>query len=229
LSFASAADPPPGLFRKVMAKETANEAARDDYMYRQTVVVNDLDKRGAALGEYREVLDVIFSPTHKRTEEIVGKPSNTLQRLILTKQDFDDIRNIQPLLITKDTAFFYDAKYKGEETVDDIPCWVLRIEPRQVLEGERLFDGMIWVDQSDFSVIRLEGQAVPQIETAKQENLFPHFTTIRAKVDGKYWFPRETYANDTLWFRTGPQRMRMVIRYVNYRRFSADTRIEYGK
>ena len=88
---------------------------------------------------------------------------------------------------------------------------------------------MMWVDEKDFSVIRIEGQAVPQIQTMKQENLFPHFTTVRASVDGKFWFPVETYADDTLYFRNGPLRMRMTIRYGNYKRFSADSKIEFSK
>ena len=46
---------------------------------------------------------------------------------------------------------------------------------------------------------------------SKSENLFPHFTTLRQKVDGDFWFPVATYADDTLYFRTGPQRMRLVM------------------
>ena len=76
-------------------------------------------------------------------------------------------------------------------------------------------------------MIRLEGQAVPQIVTTKQENLFPRFTTVREKMDGKFWFPVTTYGDDTLEFRTGPQRVRLTIRYANYRRFGAETKIEY--
>ncbi len=66
--------------------------------------------------------------------------------------------------------------------------------------GQRLFDGMLWVSKKDYSVIRSEGQAVPQIHTLKSENLFPHFTTLRQKVEGDYWFPVMTYGDDTLVF-----------------------------
>ncbi|MGH9630675.1 MAG: hypothetical protein ACRD7E_20370, partial [Bryobacteraceae bacterium] len=56
------------------------------------------------------------------------------------------------------------------------------------------------------------------------ENLFPHFTTIREKI-GEYWFPMHTYADDTLPFHTGPLRIRMTIRYSNYQRFGAESKI----
>jgi hypothetical protein len=111
--------------------------------------------------------------------------------------------------------------------VDDVECWVLAVRPRQTLEGQRLFDGLFWIDKRDYSIVRSEGQAVPQIRRIKSENLFPRFTTIREQVDGKYWFPVHTHADDTLDFRTGPQRIRLTIRYLNYKKFSADSTIQF--
>jgi hypothetical protein len=69
----------------------------------------------------------------------------------------------------------------------------------------------------------MQGQAVPQIRTMKSENLFPRFTTIRKPVDGKHWFPVYTYADDTLQFRTGPQRELLRIAYSEYKRFGAES------
>ncbi len=222
-----AAEPPPDLMRRVAERETANEAVRNEYMYRQTVTVEDLDDRGARLGQYREVRDIIFSPTGVRSEEVVEKPSNTLKRLKMTDEDLRDIREVQPVLMTRENAFLYESKFRGEEDLNGIPCWLVQIRPRQILAGQRLFDGTIWVDKSDYSIIQLEGQAVPQIRTTKSENLFPHFTTVREKIDKNYWFAVTTFGQDTLYFRTGPQRIRLIIRYANYRRFSADTKIEF--
>lgn len=213
--------------KRVAARETENEAARNDFTYRQTVVVQDLDLHGAMLGEYREVREIIFSPKMVRSEQVVEKARNTLKRLQLTEEDFRDIREIQPLLITAENLFLYESKFKGEETKDGVDCWVVGVRPRQILQGQRLFDGMIWVNKAGYAIVRLEGQAVPQIRTTKSENLFPHFTTIRKKIGEDYWFPVTTFADDTLYFRGGPQRIRMTIRYANYQRFSADTKIDY--
>jgi hypothetical protein len=130
--------------------------------------------------------------------------------------------------MTEDQLWNYDADYKGEEPVDGMDCFVLRIRPKHILSGQRLFDGMLWVKEDDFSVIRTEGQAVPQIITTKQENLFPRFTTIRRKVNG-YWFPAITSADDTLYFRTGPIREKLIIRYNDYRRFGSETTIRFDQ
>ena len=211
-----------------MAKrETETRAARDQYTYRQSVTVEELDQRGVRGGEYRETRDVIFSPTRERTEQMIGSPSRSLKRLVLTEEDFQDIRDIQPFVMTEDQLWNYETKFRGEEKMDDVDCWVLQVRPRQLLQGQRLFDGMLWVSQQDYAIVRMQGQAVPPVYHGKSENLFPRFTTLRKAVDGKHWFPYFTYADDTLPFRTGPQRIRLTIRYSNYKRFGAESNVTF--
>ena len=216
-------DPPPNLAKLVAHRETETEAERNEYTYRQAVTIDELDDRGAARGQYHETRDVIFSPLHDRTELMVGTPSNGLKNLILTETDFEDIRNIQPLVLTQDRLWNYETKFRGDETVDEVDCWVLGVRPRQILQGQRFFDGTLWVDKRGYNIVRMEGQAVPQIRTTKTENLFPRFSTIRKPLDGKHWFPVYTYADDTLQFRTGPQRIRLRIAYSDYKRFGAES------
>ena len=191
--------------------------------------MQEFDDHNLPAGQYREVRDIMFSPEKGRYETVIEAPRSTLKRIKLTEQDFADIRNIQPFLLTTDQVPLYSMKYKGEETMDGASCYVVYIEPRQILSTQRFFQGLLWVRQSDFSVVRSEGQAVPQIETLKEQNLFPHFTTIRHEIDGKWFFPVETYADDTLYFRSGPQRIRVTIRYAEYKRFGSDSIIRFNQ
>lgn len=226
---AAAEEPPADLIHRIIERETLTAQAQNNYTYEQTVVVEELDRRGTRTGQYRERREVIFSPAHERTERFVGKPESSLVRLKLTDEDFRDLREVQPFLLTQDRAFLYETKFRGEETVEGVACWVVQIRPRQILQGQRLFDGLLWVDKGSFSIVRSEGEAVPQIRTMHSENLFPRFTTVREKVDGDLRFPAITYADDTLQFVTGPQRMRLTIRYGKYQRFGADSRITFEK
>jgi hypothetical protein len=227
--WAAADDPPANLVRLIAARETETAQAQGNYTYRQTVTLDEMNPHGLVQGTYREVREIIFSPKEERSEQMVGKPFETLTHLKLTEEDFRDMREIQPFLLTKDQAFLYETHFRGEEMVDGVDCFVVQIRPRQILEGQRLFDGMLWVSKKDYSVIRSEGQAVPQIHTLKTENLFPHFTTLRQKVEGDYWFPVMTYGDDTLYFRGGAQRVRLTIRYSEYHRFGSDSKITFGK
>jgi len=179
-------DAPPNLAKLVALRESETETERNEYTYRQSVTIDELDNRGAARGQYRETRDIIFSPTHERTENLIGKPDNGLKYLTLTEEDFRDIRDIQPLVLTADRLWNYETKFRGEETMDAVDCWVLQARPRQILQGQRFFDGLIWVDKKQYNIVRMEGQAVPQIRTTKTENLFPRFTTIRKPIDGQH-------------------------------------------
>jgi hypothetical protein len=223
----SAEDPPADLIKRIRAVETAAQQAQSNYTYRQIVTVEELDNHGAIAGDYREVRDIIFSPTGQRTEQFIGSPQKRLKNLKLTDEDFRDIREIQPFLLTADQAFIYESRFRGEERMDGMDCWVVQIRPRQILQGQRLFDGSLWVDKLDYSVVRSEGQAVPQIMTSKSENLFPHFTTIRQKIDGVHRFPVTTHADDTLYFRSGPQRIKLIVRYSEYKKFGSDSKIVF--
>src|SRR5437868_6899775 len=72
-----AQEAPPNLAKLVAHRETETETERNEYTYRQTVTLEELDDHGAARGVYRETRDIIFSPQHDRTEQMIGSPSNS--------------------------------------------------------------------------------------------------------------------------------------------------------
>ena len=221
-----ASEPPPNLARLVAEREAKSEAERSQYTYKQWLTVEEFDRRGSKGGLYQERREVIFLPNGERVEQLIGRPNSTLKKLQMTPEDFRDIREIQPLLFTTERISLYETKIKGDEQIDGIDCWVLQVRPRQILEGMRMFDGIFWVDKRDYSIVRSEGRAVPQLHSTRpgKDNLFPYFTTVREKV-GDYWFPVLTFADDTLDFSSGPLRMKMTIRYKEYKRFGAESKI----
>ncbi len=226
---ALAADPPPNLVRLAAQQESRAEQARSKYLYKQIVLLEEIGKNGLRGGEYREQREVLFSPTGERSEQMVGKPWNTLSLIRLTDEDFRDMRDVQPMLLTKESLFHYKVESRGEETMDSIDCWVLAIQPRQILDGQRMFEGLLWVDKSDYSIIRSEGRAMPQIFKRKEENLFPRFTTIRKKMEGGFWFPAVTFSDDTLHFSSGSIRQRLKITYSDYKRFGSESSVTFGE
>ncbi|MBM3735692.1 MAG: outer membrane lipoprotein-sorting protein [Acidobacteria bacterium] len=226
LASSVAAQPPPNLAKLVAAREAQEREARMNYTYRQEVLIEEMAPRGGRAGDYRETREVVFSPETGRIERMVGKPFQSLVRLRLTDEDFRDIRDVQPFLFTSEDLWLYETRFKGEEAADGVDCWLLQVRPRQTHQGQRLFDGILWVDKRDYSVFKTEGVAVPQMFSKREENLFPRFTTFRDKVDG-HWFPVHTHSDDTLPFANGPLRMRMSIKYLNYRKFSATSSVTF--
>ena len=99
------------------------------------------------------------------------------------------------------------------------------LRPKKFEKNQRYFQGRIWVDQKDFGIVKTDGKAVPDIKKHGQENVFPRFETFRENIEGNYWFPTYTHSDDTLQFSSGGVRIRMTVRYENYKRFGSTIKI----
>ena len=224
-------DPPKGVtvdqvIQQFAAKEKEFKAARDHYTYTQDVTVQTID--GSTVdGEYREVFDVTYDDTGKRLENVTYAPLSTLQRIRMSPEDISDIRNLLPFVLTSDEIPEYNIAYAGQQKEDELDTYVFDIHPKQIEKGKRYFDGRVWVDQTDMQVVKTFGKTVPDIRKGHDENLFPRFTTYREQVDGHYWFPTYTRADDDLNFSSGPVRIREIVKYTNYKRFGSNVRITY--
>ena len=215
------------IIKKFAAKEKEFKEARDQYTYRQDVKVMTLDGETVD-GTYQEVFDVTFDDKGHRIKNVVFAPQPTLQRIQMTEEDMDDIENRLPFVLTSDELGEYDILYVGKQQQDELSTYVFDIAPKQIVGKKRYFQGRIWVDDHDFQIVETFGKTVPDIRKKKgQENLFPKFTTWREQVDGQYWFPTYTRAEDTLKFSIGDVKIREIVKYTNYKRFGAKSKILY--
>ncbi len=215
------------IIGKFAAKEKEFKKARDNYTYRQTVKVMELDDDGNVRGKHEMVSDIIFTPQGKRIEKVVYAPLSTLRRISISPEDDRDLRDIQPFVLTSDDIHKYNIRYLGRQRVDEIDTYVFFVSPKAIEKGERYFEGQIWVDDRDLQIVKTYGKAVPDIRGKGNENLFPRFETYREQIDGRYWFPTYTRADDTLHFQTGAQRIRMIVKYEDYKYFAAQSTIKY--
>jgi len=83
------------------------------------------------------------------------------------------------------------------------------------------------VDDRDLQIVKSYGRGVGTA-TKKSDNQFPKFETYREQVDGKYWFPTYTIANDTLHFKDNDQRIKQTVKYEDYKQFKSDVKITFG-
>src|SRR5688572_17771168 len=90
------------IIKRFSEKEREFRIARGNYTYRQEVQVQELNASDRVTGEYRVTSDIIFDPTGRRTEKIVYAPANTLRNISLSAEDLQDIREIQPFVLTAD-------------------------------------------------------------------------------------------------------------------------------
>jgi len=218
------------IIQRFAAKEKEFKEAYDQYGYRESAKMETLD--GSTVdGEFKETFDVSFDDAGHRVKNVVFAPLPTLTRLQMTRQDFDDLENGFPMVLTSDEISEYNVLYVGQQQEDELHCYVFDIAPKQIEGKKRYFQGRIWVDDHDFQIVKTYGQMVPETRLSKkgkgQENLFPKFTTWRQQIDGKYWFPTYTRADDTLHFVNQDVHIREIVKYENYRRFGSNVKITY--
>ena len=216
---------PDQIIQKFAARERDFKIARDAYTYRQDFTVQTLD--GSRVdGELRQVVDILFDDKGRRVENVVFAPQPSLTRLGMTKEDFDDLEKRLPFVLTSDEIGDYNILYVGQQQQDDLHTYVFDVAPRTIEKKRRYFEGRLWVDDQDFQIVKTEGKNVPDYRKG-QENLFPKFVTYREQIDGRYWFPTYTRADDTLHFKGGDVRIRITVKYSDYKRFGTRTRITY--
>ena len=219
------------IIRRFATKEKEFKEALDQYSYRETAKLQTLDG-DTPDGEFQEAFDVTFDDKGHRIKNVVFAPLPTLTRISMSREDYDDLENGFPMVLTSDDINQYNVLYAGQQQEDELHCYVFDVAPKQIEKNKRYFQGRIWVDDRDFQIVKTYGQMVPETRAKKgkigeNENLFPKFTTWREQVDGKYWFPTYTRADDTLHFAMQDVKIRMVVKYTNYKRFGSNVTITY--
>ena len=225
--------PPEEIIKQFAAKESEFQRALNHYTYRRIARVQTMDDDNRVDGEYYEVDDVIFDPSGKRTEKVVYAPQNTLQRVMMTPSDLQDIQRGYPFVLTAEDIGQYDVKYVGRQKVDEVDCYAFDVSPKVIEKKKRYFLGRIWVDATDLQIVVTNGRMVPDDTRKNSEDLHPPFMTWRAQVDGHYWFPVYTKGEGVLHFSAAygtmgeDVHMRDTIKYSDYKQFGSTTRIIY--
>ncbi len=214
------------IIKRFSERESEFKRERDNYTYTQAFSIQTIDDQsGMPDGEYRMVSDIIFTPEGKRFEKVTFAPPDTLQRISISQQDLDDIRNVQPFVLNTQELPKYNVTYVGRQQVDELACYVFDVAPKTIEKNQRYFQGRVWVDDHDLQIVMSDGKAVPDIITKNNENVFPRFRTYRQNIEKGYWFPVFTRADDYLHFRSGNVHIRMQVKYSNYRRYGSTVKI----
>lgn len=210
------------VIRRFAAAETQNRIARNNYNFTQDFDVMTIGEAGSVTGRFHRVSDIVLDDRGARFEKITFFPPSTLTELQITNEDMQDLAGVQPFALASEDLAKYQVTYIGREKVDELNTYVFDVKPKALVKGERYLEGRIWVDDQDLQIVRVRGQAVPEVNGQK----FPRFESYRENIDGRFWFPTYIYADDVLDFKKGPSvHLRMVVRFTNYKKFGGRIRI----
>jgi hypothetical protein len=216
------------IIRAFTTKEAEFRKALNDYGFKRDATIQTIGLGGQITGEYRRVSSFTFDDSGNRFEKINFFPMSTITEVQITNEDLEDLGGVNAFALEVTKLNQYNFTYAGKERIDEIDTYIFDVVPKVDLKAkkvsERYFMGRIWVDDRDLQIVKAKGKGVPE---GKQR--FPTFETYRDNVDGKYWFPAYVYADDTLVFSNGfTVRLRMVIKYTDYKRARADVKVIEG-
>lgn len=191
------------IIREFTTKEATFRDALNQYSYKREAIVQTIGMGGQISGEYRRISRFVFDDSGKRYEKILAFPLPTLTEVSFTAEDLEDLGGVQNFALEPSKINLYNITYVAKEKIDELNLYVFDVAPKVTPDPkktkERLFKGRIWVDDQDLQVVKVRGKGVPEQKNAR----YPIFETYREQIDGKFWFPTYTYADDELIFDSG--------------------------
>jgi len=196
-------------------KELEFRRALNNFSFKRDATLQSMGMGGQVSGEFRRVSYFTFDNQGNRYEKIVFAPMSSLSNV--TQEDIDDLGGINPFALEPGKIDRYDFRYVGKERIDELDLHVFDVTPKVMPDPkkskERLFTGRVWVDDRDLQIVKTRGKGVPETKL----NKYPYVETYREEIDGRYWFPTYSYADEELVFDTGEVlHIRMKVTYSDF-------------
>jgi TonB family protein len=203
---------------KIIARFTTKESefrrALNSYSFKRDALVQSIGMGGQVVGEYHCVSVFTFDDQGNRYEKILFFPMSSMPEI--TQEDIDDLGGVEPFALEPSKIAKYNIRFVGKEKIDELNLFIFDVQPKVMPDPktkERLFSGRIWVDDQDLQIVKTKGKGVPETKI----NKFPTVETYREHIDGKYWFPTYSYADEELIFDNGGSlHIRMKVRYMDF-------------
>ena len=196
-------------------KETEFRRALNQYSFRRNAILQSLGMGGQVSGEFHRVSYFTFDDRGNRYEKIIEAPMSSLPNV--TQEDIDDLGGITPFALEPSKIDKYNFKYMGKEKIDELDLYVFDVSPKVMPDPkktkERLFLGRVWVEDRDFQIVKTRGKGVPETKS----NKYPNVETYREEINGRYWFPTYSFADEELVFEDAePLHVKMKVQYSDF-------------
>ena len=214
------------IIREFTTKEVTFRQALNQYSFKRDAVIQTIGMGGQISGEYHRVSRFVFGDDGQRYEKILMFPLPTLTEMTVTAEDIEDLGGVNAFALEANKINLYNFSYVGKEKIDELNLYVFDVTPKVIPDAkktkDRVFQGRIWIDDQDLQIVKVKGKGLPETKN----NRYPTFETYREQIDGKYWFPTYTYADEELVFGNGQVvHMRLRITFSDFERARAKVKI----
>lgn len=214
------------IIKSVTEKESLFRAALRNYSFKRDAIIQTLGfGAGQVTGEYHRTSLFTFDDKGQKYEKILFFPMSTITAVTIQAEDLEDLGGVNAFALEPQNAALYNFTLVGKQKIDDLDLYVFDVAPKVMPDPKksklRLFQGRIWVDDRDLQIVKAKGKGVPETKQSR----YPVVETWRENIGGKYWFPTYATSNDSLEFEDQTVRMRVRIKYTDYKEASATVKL----
>src|SRR5262245_24679671 len=212
------------IINKFTTKEAEFRRALNQYSFKRDALLQSIGMGGQVIGEFHRVSLFTFDDQGNRYEKITFFPASSMTEV--TAEDIEDLGGVEPFALEPSKINLYNIRYVGKEKIDELDLYIFDVQPKVIPDPkkikDRLFSGRIWVDDQDLQIVKTKGKGVPETKV----NKFPTVETYREHIDGKFWFPTYSFADEELIFDNGGSlHVRMKVRYMDFTPASATLKV----
>lgn len=205
--------PPPIPEQEIIERFAANEDLMQKiyrtYTFTQTARVEEFTNPG---GKFIVTGQVYTKPDGSQSWRIAGRPLSSLKTTTLTMEDVRTIATIPLFFLKSSEIANYNFLYAGEDKLDELTTYVFQVKPKQLSRTRLYFQGAVWVDQHDLTIVKSYGKFVTEVQGEGTKLPFHMFETYRQNFQDKYWLPTYTNSDEFIDKPDGSQiHLRLVI------------------
>ena len=219
--------PPPipqqEIIQKFAANEDAAKKAYDAYDFTETIRIEEIADSG---GKFTVTGEEYTRPDGQRVWRVTKQPQSNLKVTNYTLEDVRTILSLPLFFLTTDQLGSYDFLYAGQQKLDELNTYVFQVKPKLLSRTQRLFQGVIFVDDHDLAIVETYGKFVSELSGMGAKLPFSLFETYRENFQGKYWLPTYTSSDDYIdQPNADPLQLRLVARATDFKPNSASASV----
>ena len=211
--------PPPipeqEIIQKFAASEDVMKQKYEAYDFTQTIRIEEMADPG---GKFSVTGEVYTRPDGQRYMRVAKQPESDLKIEHFSLEDARTIASLPLFSLTSREIGNYNFKYAGQEKLDQLNTYIFQVKPKLLSRKQRYFEGVIWVDDRDFAIVKSYGRFVGELTGNGTSLPFTMFETYRENIEGEYWLPTYTRSDDYI---KGPNDeelpLRLVIRSTDFK------------
>jgi hypothetical protein len=189
--------PPPLPVEEIIHKFAANEdvmkKAYDTYDFTQSIRLDELSDPG---GKFSVTAETYVKADGLRYLRVTKPAESSLKLMHFSLEDVRVIASMPEFPLTAAEIENYSFKYAGQEKLDQLNTYIFQVKPKTLSRKKRYFEGVIWIDDHDFAIVKSYGKFVSELEGNGTALPFTMFETYRENFQSKYWLPTYTRSDD---------------------------------